>query len=216
MTRSAVELEARIAEAFTEAATSDDVGRLLPEVEGAASSADAVAREARTRALDPLLSRDEVNLARREMDDAFFNRDRLTQASKRLGERLNELRAIERAKAQQAEQETVAAERERLAMELERLAEPMAEVAALVAQIDQVERKIKLLNVSTGPVLGYIRPTLSAASPVIATLFGDGVVWDAFISVAGLRSSPVVFCRGRREGPTARQASSQFASGVAT
>ena len=61
MTRSAVELEARIAEAFTEAATSDDVGRLLPEVEGAASSADAVAREARTRALDPLLSRDEVN-----------------------------------------------------------------------------------------------------------------------------------------------------------
>lgn len=78
MTRSAVELEARIAEAFTEAATSDDVGRLLPEVEGAASSADAVAREARTRALDPLLSRDEVNLARREMDDAFFNRDRLT------------------------------------------------------------------------------------------------------------------------------------------
>ena len=54
MTKSAVELEARIAEAFTEAATSDDVGRLLPEVEGAASSADAVAREARTRALDPL------------------------------------------------------------------------------------------------------------------------------------------------------------------
>ena len=157
-----------------------------------------------------------MNLARREMDDAFFNRDRLTQASKRLGERLNVLRAIERAKAQRAEHETVAAERERLAMELERLAEPMAEVAALVAQIDQVERKIKLLNVSTGPVLGYIRPTLSAASPVIATLFGDGVVWDAFISVAGLRSSPVVFCRGRREGPTARQASSQFASGVAT
>jgi hypothetical protein len=41
MIKSAAELESRVNAAFAEAATSDDVGRLLPEVEGAASSADA-------------------------------------------------------------------------------------------------------------------------------------------------------------------------------
>jgi hypothetical protein len=174
-----VGLDERIVAAFGDASRSDEVGRLLVEVEAAAKVADGDATEPRMRALDPLLCKDAVADARRQMADSEFVRDRLTEASKRLGERLNELRAIEKAKAQRAEHEAVAAERERLAMELEHLAEPMAEVAALVAQIDQVERNIKLLNVSTGPVLGYIRPTLSAASPVIATLFGDGVVWDA-------------------------------------
>jgi hypothetical protein len=72
MTKHAAELEARIAAAFTDGAKSEDIGRLLPEVEAAANAADAVAKEARTRALDPLLPSDGVTLARREMDDASF------------------------------------------------------------------------------------------------------------------------------------------------
>jgi hypothetical protein len=143
------------------------------------------------RALDPLLSRDEVNHARREMDDAAFTRDRLTEGARRLGERLNELRALEKARAQRAEHQRVSAERDRLAAELERVAKPIAEIARVVTEIDDCDREIRNLNATSGSGLGYIRPVLSGSAPVIATLLGDGVVWDAFIAVAGLRSSPV-------------------------
>ena len=191
MTKSAGEMDERIAAAFTDGATSDDVGRLLPEVEGAASSADAVAKEARVRALDPLLARDEVTVARREMDDAEFTRDRLTEAAKRLGERVAELRALEKARAQRAEHERVSAERDRLAAELERMAKPITEIAGLVAQIDARDREIRNINATTGLALGHIRPVLAGAAPVIATLLGDWVVWDGLLAVAKLPSPPV-------------------------
>jgi hypothetical protein len=190
-TKSAGEMDARIAAAFTDGATSDDVGRLLPEVEGAASSADAVAKEARTQALDPLLPRDAVTVARREMNDAEFTRDRLTEAARRLGERVAELRAFEKACAERAEHERVSAERDRLAAELESVAKPIAEIAGLVAQIDACDREIRNLNATTGLALGHIRPVLSGAAPAVATLFGDGVVWDEFLAVAKLPSPPV-------------------------
>jgi len=50
-------MDARIAAAFANDAKSADVSRLLPEVEAAAQAADAATGEARSRALDPLLSR---------------------------------------------------------------------------------------------------------------------------------------------------------------
>ena len=107
-----------------------DVGRLLAEVEAAANAAGTAAQEAQTRALDLLLPRDAVTVARREMDDPSFTRDRLSEAARRLGERLNELRALEKARAQRAEHERVQAERDRLAAEMERMGEPIAEIAA--------------------------------------------------------------------------------------
>ena len=196
---SAGEMDARIAAAFTDGATSDDVGRLLAEVKAAANAADAVAKEARTRALDPLLPRDAVTVARREMDDAEFTRDRLTEAARRLAERLDELRALEKARAQRAEHERVLAERDRLAAELERVAKPMAEIAGLVAQIDACDREIRNLNATTGLALGHIRPVLAGAAPVIATLLGDWVVWDEFLAVAKLPSPPVT--KGKANAP---------------
>jgi hypothetical protein len=33
---------------------------------------------------------------------------------------------------------------------------------------------------------------LSGAAPAVAALFQEGVVWDAFIAVAGMQSLPVV------------------------
>jgi hypothetical protein len=184
-------MDDRIIAAFTDAARSVDLGRLVVDVEAAATAADIVAKEARVRALDPLLSRDEVAVARLQLD-ACWDRDRLTEAAKRLGERLKELRAIEIARAQRAEHVAVASERDRLAMELERLAGPMAEIAGLVAQIDACDREIRNLNATTGLALGYIRPVLSGAAAALATLFGDRVGADAFIAVARLRSLPVV------------------------
>ena len=50
---STMELEARIASAFAEDAKSDDVGRVLADVEAAAIAAEAAAEGARSRALNP-------------------------------------------------------------------------------------------------------------------------------------------------------------------
>ena len=128
-------LDARIASALAEDATSVDVSRLLPEVEAAANAADAAAEEARARALDPLLSRDDVKVARREMDDAAFVRDRLHEAGKRLGERVEDLKAVEADRRMWAEHERVLAERDRLAEEMERMAEPIVKIAHTVSRI---------------------------------------------------------------------------------
>ena len=51
-------------------AKSVDVRRLLPEVEMAPGAADDAAMEARARALDPPLPRDDVKVARLETEDA--------------------------------------------------------------------------------------------------------------------------------------------------
>jgi hypothetical protein len=178
---------------------SDAVSRLLPEIAAAATAADAAAAIARKRALDPLISKDDVKLARSEMTDAEFDHARLLEASKRLGERLAELKSAEKAAAMKAEHEALSAHRDKLAAELERVAKPIAEIAGLVVQIDACDRKSRNLNATSGLVLGHIRPVLAGAAPVIATLFGDGVVWDAFIAVAGLRSAPVT--KGKANAP---------------
>jgi hypothetical protein len=180
---SPIDLDTRIAAAFAEDAKSDDVRRVLTDVEAAAKEAEAAAEEARARALDPLVK--DVIFARRAMDDAAFRRDRLIEAAKRLGVRIDKLKALEKARAQRAEHERVSAERNRLAEEIERMAEPMVQIAHLVRQIDLCDREIGRVN-ALG--LGHIPIVLSGAAPGITTLFQDAVVWDAFIAVAGLRS----------------------------
>jgi hypothetical protein len=191
------ELDARIAAAFREGANSVDVSRLLPEVEAAADAADAATGEARARALDPLLSRDDVKVARREMEDAAFTRDRLHQAGAKLAERVEALKALEADRRMQAEHERVLTERDRLAEEMAHLAEPIAQIAHTVSKIAICDREIGRVNATSTSRFGYIRPVLSGAAPAVAALFQEGVVWDAFIEVAGLRSSPVV-SRGAR------------------
>jgi hypothetical protein len=119
------------------------------------------------------------------MDDASFKRDRLIEATKRLGVRVDELKALEKDRAQRAEHEQVLAERNRLAEEMGRMAEPMMQIAHLVRQIALCDREVGRVN-ALG--LGHIPIVLSGAAPAIAALFQDAVVWDAFIAVAGLRS----------------------------
>src|SRR5260370_15442921 len=89
------DLESRIMAAFAEGATSDAVATVLAEAKEAASAAGDAAEKARTWALDRSLSAPDLPVARREMQDAAFTRDRLQAAAKRLGERLQELRAQE-------------------------------------------------------------------------------------------------------------------------
>jgi phage-related tail protein len=164
-----------------------DAARLLAEVKEATSAAELAAETARKRALDPLLSGDDLKIARREMDGAAFKRDRLQEASAKLTERVEALKALEADRRMSAEHERVKTERDRLAEEMERMADPIAQIAQLVRQIEACDREIGRLNAISALRFGYIRPVLSGAAPAIAALFQDALVWDAFIAVAGLQ-----------------------------
>jgi hypothetical protein len=194
-TKPAEELDGRIAAAFSEDAKSGDVARLLAEVKTVTSAAEAAAETARKHALDPLLSGDDLKLARREMDDAAFKQDRLQEASAKLAERVVALKALEADRVMWAEHERVLDERDRLAEEMERMADPIAQIAHLVRQIEACDREIGRLNAISAAKFGHIRMVLSGAAPAISALFQHAVVWDAFIAVAGLRSPPVVSYR---------------------
>ena len=185
-------LDARIAAAFADDAKSVDVSRLLPEVEAAAQAADAATGEARSRALDPLLSRDDVKVARRDMEDAAFTRDRLHEARTKLAERIEALKSLEADRRMWAEHERVLAERDRLAEEMERMAEPIMQIAHLVSQIEACDREIGRLNARAALRHGHIPLVLAGATPAITARFQDCLVSDAFVAVAGLRAPPVV------------------------
>jgi hypothetical protein len=190
LTEAAEELDGRIGVALSDGAKSDDVRRVLADVEAAAKGAEAAAEDARERALDPLV--DDAIVARGAMDDAAFKRDRLIEAAKRLGKRVAELKALEADGRMWAEHERVLAERDRRADEMERMADPIAQIAKTVSRIAVCDREIGRLNATSASRFGYIRPVLSGAAPAIAGLFRDRLVSDAFIAVAGLQSAPVV------------------------
>jgi hypothetical protein len=185
------DLGLRIASAIAQDAKSGDVAQLLAEVEAAASAAEVAADATRKQALDPLLSGEALKLARREMDDALFRRDRLREAATKLAQRVDELKALEKARAERAEHEQVLAERNRLAEEMERMAEPILRIARLVSKIEACDREIGRLNATSALGLGYIPLVLSGAALAIKALFQDAVVWDSFIAVAGLHAPPV-------------------------
>ena len=108
-----------------------------------------------------------------------------------------------RKERQQAAHEQVSAERAKLAEAMDRMAEPIVQIAQIVGQIDRCDREIGRLN-ATSVRLGHIRPVLSGTAPALAALFGDAIVWDAFIAVAGLQSPEVVSC-GAGEGELCSQ-----------
>ena len=67
----------------------------------------------------------------------------------------------------------------------------IAQIARTVSRIAICDREIGRLNATSTSKFGHIRPVLSGAAPAITALFQEGVVWDAFIAVAGLQSLPV-------------------------
>jgi hypothetical protein len=192
LTEAAEELEARIGAVFGGDAESGDAARLLAEVKEATSAAELAAETARKHALDPLLSGDALKLARREMEDAAFTRDRLHEAGKKLAERVEALKSLEADRRMWAEHERIEAERDRLAEEMERMSDPIAQIADTVSRIAVCDREIGRINATSTARFGYIRPVLSGAAPAIAALFRDCLVSDAFVAVAGLQSAPVV------------------------
>jgi hypothetical protein len=163
-TKPAEELDGRITAAFSDDAKSADAARLLAEVKEATAAAELAAETARKHSLDPVLSGDDLKLARREMDDASFLRDRLTEAASRLGERVTELKALEADRRMWAEHERVLDERDRLAEEMERMADPIAQIAHLVRQIEACDREIGRLNAISAAKFGHILEARLAAN----------------------------------------------------
>ena len=132
-------LEERIALAFTAETNSRAVAGLINEADAAAAESDDAAGCARTRALDPALTTTEVAIARREMEDAAFRRDRFQEALRRLSERLRERRRLiyEKAKAR----------RDEVAAELGNTYQPLtAQLAELVARVEASDREIERIN----------------------------------------------------------------------
>jgi hypothetical protein len=113
-----VDLDARIAAAFANGATSNDVATLIKNAEHGAASASDRAEQARNHALDPTLSSSELNNARNGMEDAAFKRDRLQAATGRLRERLAELKDQEENARRQVAYDKAKAVRDELAKEL--------------------------------------------------------------------------------------------------
>jgi hypothetical protein len=58
----------------------------------------------------------------------------------------------------------------------------------LFLRYDLCEREIGRVNATSALGFGYIRPVLSESAPVVAVLFREALVWDAFNAVAGLPS----------------------------
>jgi hypothetical protein len=205
-------LDARIGAVFGGDAESGDAARLLAEVKEATSAAELAAETARKHALDPLLSGDDLKLARREMEDASFLRDRLTEAASRLGERVGELKALEADSRIGAEHERVETERDQLAEEMEGMADPIVQIAHLVSQIEACDCEIGRLNARAALRHGRIPLVLAGATPAITAPI-SGRLGLGFVH-CGREAEVTASCsrRGRREGQIARHAIRQFGS----
>ena len=144
---SELSLDERIAAAFGDGAKSEDVAALIKEAKAASLSCNDTAESARKRALDPVLSVNDVADARRQMEDAAFRCDRLQTAVTRLRERLEEVKAQEEDQQRQLVYERVKAERDKLAAELSEIYPAFAnKLADLLPRIAANDREIEYIN----------------------------------------------------------------------
>lgn len=138
-------LDNRIAGAFNGGVAAADIPALIREVEVAAVAAGAAAEQARLKALDPLT--ENLDAARRQMNDAAFARDRLQTALPKLKQRLKDLRDDVEDARRRALYDKLAAERDSLAAELREAYPSFAEkIADILSRCAANDREIEYLN----------------------------------------------------------------------
>jgi hypothetical protein len=143
-----VDLDVRIASAFTDGATSENVKALIVEAEAASLASGEAAEQARGRALDPALTANDVAEARRQMDDAAFRRERLQTAVTRLQDRLKEVAAQEEDARRRGVYEKAKTERDKLAEEMEAIYPVFeAKLRDLLPRIAESDRLVEYVNV---------------------------------------------------------------------
>jgi uncharacterized protein YhaN len=141
------DLDDRIAAAFADDAASRDIAVLIKETERTVASSGEAAERARQHALDPLLSAEEVAAARRQMEDAAFQRERLQAAVTRLRERLEQVKGQEEDQRRWVAYNKAKAKRDQLAAELADIYPAFAHrLAELLPRIAASDREIEYIN----------------------------------------------------------------------
>jgi hypothetical protein len=142
-----LDLDDRIAAAFSDWITSSDTSALIVEVQSAALASGEAAEQARQRALDPALSKNAIGEARQVMEATTFRRDRLQTAVTKLQARLKEVTAQEENDHRKARYAEVKAERDRLAAELADTYPAIErQLVDLFTRLDANDSEIKQLN----------------------------------------------------------------------
>jgi hypothetical protein len=140
-------LDARIAAAFSDTATSDIFEPLIRDVEVAAQAANAETSRAKDRALDPTTPAADVTAARRAMEDAQFQSDRMRVAAARLRDRHRTVQAAEENALRKLAYGKVLQARDALAKELAALYPPVAtQLAELMQRIAANNREVAHVN----------------------------------------------------------------------
>ena len=140
-------LEEKIAHAFTNGTRASEVATLIGQVETAIGRANEAAVSARQRALDPTLNGDELEQARTAMHDAGFRTERLTAASSRLRQRLDEVKALEANERKRARYDEVAQKRDTLATKLSAIYPEFVEkLAPLLVELAANDQEIAVVN----------------------------------------------------------------------
>jgi chromosome segregation ATPase len=143
-------LEDRLAAAFDDGSKADDVKVLIKEVEAAALAADEAAKHARERALDPASKN--VALARREMSDADFRRDRLQAALPKLQARQKKLLASEENAQRRIAYAKAEAVRDKLATELrETYPQLVDQLLELMTRLRANDLEVEYINANALP-----------------------------------------------------------------
>jgi hypothetical protein len=122
------------------------------------------------------------------MDDAAFKRDRLQEASAKLTERVEALKALEADRCLQVEHDRVSAERDRLGEAMNCLVKPISQIARLAVEIEAVDRDIGRLIATSALRHGHIAPALIGSPQAVQVLFADALVRYGFAAVANLAS----------------------------
>jgi hypothetical protein len=140
-------LQDEIAKAFSQSTPSEAIASLIERVQVAAKAAEEAALMAREAALDPALSGDEIDQARREMEDNAFKRDRLAEAASRLDGRLKEMLREEEDAVRWLRYNQAKLDRDALAAEIKELYPVISQQLADLAQrIAANDRAVELIN----------------------------------------------------------------------
>jgi|GEM_PF-1802872 len=142
----AASLDDRIADAFEAGMSSDALKALLAEVEQASADARAESEKAAARALDPKVRPAEVEVARRQMEDANFRSNRMDAAAEQLKELHGDAFRREAAERRSAEYAAAKAERDQLAKDLAAYEEHASAIADLLDRLSRSNSRLKDAN----------------------------------------------------------------------
>ena len=146
------DLEARIAAAFTDGANPDGVAALIKEAEAVAHSLGVAAEEANIIACSAVRSTAEKRDARRLIEDAAVQRERLQTAIADLREPLDEVRKQEEDKRRWPAYEQAKATRDKLAAELRDIYPGIEQkLRELLPRIAENDREIEYINTHALP-----------------------------------------------------------------